>query len=329
MKVCVAAVQPSSLMGADEFQNAGRAQDYIREAAEAGAQIVCFPEGYPGPYSGSMDSGGRLADTPINLLRKQARESGVYVVAGCVEEAPDFPGCFRLAEKLIGPDGTISGNYYRMQPNHPVFNGYLMGGKTDIVPGEEFVVVETPLGNIGLLICSELFVSELSRILMLKGADIIIAGGGGVHSPIRTKLTDTWRCVARARAAENLVYVVVTQNIFREKTRGRTCIAGPEEMLGAREDPGLVTADLDMDRLRCLRTHFYDEEMLSSPEGEESVYKSRPGQNHDRRPEKYEDLVRPQPDAFDYRYMAKGTPWRREYEKIANQPRPGLGGNEG
>ena len=43
----------------------------------------------------------------------------------------------------------------------------------------------------------------------------------------------TWRCVARARAAENLVYVVVTQNLFTPAARGRSCIAGPEEMLVA------------------------------------------------------------------------------------------------
>lgn len=322
MKTRIAVVQPASFFGDQEYLNAQKACEYVKKAKEAGAQLVCFPEGYPGPYSGPIDSGGYLKETPINMLRTQAKESGIYVVAGCVEPAKDYPGCFRLSEKLIGPDGSILGNYYRIQPNHPLFNEFLMGGKTDIVPGEDFVLVDTPIGVIGLLICSELWVPELSRILMLRGADIIIAGGGGVHSATRTKLTDTWRCIARARAAENIVYVAMNQNIFRENTKGRACIAGPEEMLASRDDSGIIIADIDLDRLNYLRSRFYDEEILSSPPDENSIYKSRPGQNHDRRPEKYHDLICPQNDAFDYCYMHNKKPWRDEYEKIKMKLKP-------
>lgn len=320
--VRIASVQPKSFMYEDEYKNAHNALLYMEEAAKQGAQLICFPEGYPGPYSGPMDSSKMLDSPPIEMVREKARELGVYVVAGCIEEEEN--GWYKLAEKLIDPKGEIIGDYHRMQPNHPIFNQYLMGGKTDIVPGEEFVVVDTELGKIGLLICSELFVPELSRIVMLRGADIIVAGGGGSHSTLRTRLTDTWRCVARSRAAENIVYVVVNQNIFRENVRGRGCIAGPEEMLGQRDDAGIIIADVDMDRLEFLRTHFYDEEILSPPNDEKEVYNSRPGQNHDRRPEKYGDLVLPQKDAFDYTYMKKGKPYRDEYNKIRHQPKPEL-----
>lgn len=320
--VRIASVQPKSLMGDEEYKNAYNALTYMEEAAKQGAQLICFPEGYPGPYSGPMDSNNMLDSSPIAMVRVKARELGVYVVAGCLEEEDN--GCYKLSEKLIDPKGEIIGNYYRMQPNHPKFNKYLMGGKTDIVPGEEFVIVDTPLGKIGLLICSELFVPELSRIVMLRGADIIVAGGGGRHSSFRTRLTDTWRCVARSRAAENIVYVVVNQNMFLEKGRGRACIAGPEEMLAERDDPGIIFADVDMNRLEYLRTHFYDEEILSPYSSEEEVYKSRPGQNHDRRPEKYGDLVLPQKDAFDYTYMKKGKSYEEEYSKIRQQSKPEL-----
>ena len=56
--------------------------------------------------------------------------------------------------------------------------------------------------------------SAIGTYVGLRGADIIIAPGGGMHTRTRTRLAETWRCVARARAAENLVYVVVTQNLF-------------------------------------------------------------------------------------------------------------------
>jgi hypothetical protein len=191
-----------------------------------------------------------------------------------------------------------------------------MGGRHHVLPGDELMTVDAPFGRIGLLICSELFVPELSRILMLRGADIIVAPGGGVHSATRTRLQDTWRAVARARAAENLVYVVMDQNLFTG-SGGRTCVASPERMLATVDGPGMAYADLDLDRLRVLRSHFYDDEMLSPPASDDDVLWSRPGQSHDRRPELYGELTQPQGDAFDYHYERRGLDtWPDEYEKI-------------
>ncbi|KKM10503.1 hypothetical protein SY88_12460 [Clostridiales bacterium PH28_bin88] len=328
MKVRVALAQTNTLHGTREYDNTLRALELMEEAQRAGAKLLCFPEGYPGPYSGPMDSGGRLPKHPMEMLADKARKLGIYVVAGCVEPYGDEPDTYRLSEKLISPSGEIIGNYYRMQPNHPLFNSVLMDGKMHIVPGEEFVLVPTPIGNIGLLICSELFVPELSRVLMLRGADIIVAGSGGNPSKSRTRLTDTWRAMAWARAAENHVYVLVTQNMYQEGKRGRACIAGPEGLLAHRDDAGLVVADLDMDRLAFLRSHFYDEEVLRAPASPEEAYGARPGQTHDRRPEMYQDLVRPQLDAFDYHYMFRQGDWRedfkKEYTKIQDIPHPRL-----
>src|SRR5260370_35419460 len=115
-----------------------------------------------------------------------------------------------------------------------------MGGRHHGLPGDELMTVDAPFGRIGLLFCSELFVPELARILMLRGADLIVAPGGGVHSSTRTQLQDTWRAVARARAAENLVFVVVTQNLFGASRRGRACIASPERMLARRAVPAIL-----------------------------------------------------------------------------------------
>jgi predicted amidohydrolase len=239
----------------------------------------------------------------------------VWVSAGRLEPAA-LPDTFHITHKLVDDAGDIRATYRRVQPNHPLFNAYLMGGRHHVLPGDELMTVDAPFGRIGLLICSELFVPELSRILMLRGADIIVAPGGGVHSATRTKLQDTWRAVARARAAENLVYVVMDQNLF-SGGNGRTCIASPERMLASIDGPGLACAELDLDRLQVLRSHFYDDEMLSPPVSDAEVLWSRPGQSHDRRPELYGELTQPQADAFEYHYARRGLDtWPREYEKI-------------
>ena len=312
--VRIAAVQPPSFTGADEHRNAEQACAFVDEAADAGASYVVFPEGYPGPYSGPMENNA------IERVREKARERGVWVSAGRLERGA-LPDTFHITHVLIDAAGEVRARYRRVQPNHPVFNAYLMGGRHHVLPGDELMTVDAPFGRIGLLICSELFVPELSRILMLRGADLIVAPGGGVHGPTRTRLQETWRTVARARAAENLVYVVVTQNLFAGSRQGRTCIASPERMLAQRDDPGIAFAELDPARLDALRSRYYAEEFLSPPWRPEDVFFCRPGQSHDRRPELYAELTRPQPDAFAYHYERRGLEtWRAEYDRIKEKP---------
>ncbi|TMA26627.1 MAG: carbon-nitrogen hydrolase family protein [Deltaproteobacteria bacterium] len=306
----IGAVQPASFAGAEEHRNAAQACAYVDEAADAGVQYVVFPEGYPGPYSGPMENDA------LDRVREKARARRVWVSAGRLERGA-LPDTFHITHLLIDDAGEIRARYRRVQPNHPLFNAYLMGGRHHVLPGDELMTVDTPFGRIGLLICSELFVPELSRILMLRGADLIVAPGGGVHSRTRTRLQETWRAVARARAAENLVYVVANQNLLGSSRQGRTCIASPERMLAQRDDPGIAIADLDLPRLGELRSHYYDEEILSPPADEQQVFYCRPGQSHDRRPEIYDELCRPQQDAFAYHYERRSLDsWRAEYERI-------------
>ena len=308
--VRIAVAQPASFSGADEHRNAAQACAFIDEAAAAGAAYVVFPEGYPGPYSGPMQNDA------VDQVRQRARDRRVWVSAGRLEHGA-IPDTYHITHVLIDDAGEIRARYRRVQPNHPVFNAYLMGGRHHVLPGDELMTVDAPFGRIGLLICSELFVPELSRILMLRGADLIVAPGGGVHGPTRTRLQETWRAVARARAAENLVYVVVTQNLFGGSRHGRGCVASPERMLAQRDDAGLMVADLDLALLQALRSRYYDEEILSPPGPGDAVYACRPGQSHDRRPELYAELTRAQPDAFEYHYERRGLDtWREEYERI-------------
>ena len=308
--VRIAVAQPPSFSGGDEHRNAAQACAFVDEAAAAKAAYVVFPEGYPGPYSGPMENDA------LDRVRERARARRVWVSAGRLEPGT-LPDTFHIAHLLIDDQGEIRARYRRVQPNHPVFNAYLMSGRHHVLPGDEILTVDAPFGRIGPLICSELFVPELSRILMLRGAVLIVAPGGGVHGPTRTRLQETWRAVARARAAENLLYVGVTQNLFTASGPGRACIASPERMLAQRDDAGLIVADLDLARLDAVRSRYYDEEILSPPRPGDEVYGCRPGQSHDRRPELYGELIRPQPDAFEYHYERRGlATWRAEYDKI-------------
>ncbi len=290
MKVIVAAVQPQTYREHEE-KNVTSALKYIDEAADKSAKIICFPEGYPGPYRGTM------MYSALEALSNKAKERGVYVIAGCVEKAEKYEklgikNVFFLSSRIIGPSGKLIGTYSRVQPNMPEVDRFLMGEKI-IAPGEELNVYKTDYGNLGCVICSEIWCPELPRVLALNGADIIFAPvGGAVY-----EISEAWKVLLWARAIENHVYVIAPQNIFGMED-GLATIVGPEGILAESKKPGVITATLDLDRLKWLREHTQRME-IPKP------YKSIPGLLRYRRPELYKKICESQPNTCDFYYFKK------------------------
>lgn len=330
MKVKVASYSTLTHWGEDEHKNVDMAVAYVREAAANGARLICFPEGYPGPCHGPLPN-PRLAREPVAVMCEEARAHGVYISLGNLEPVPGMADAYHLTHKLISPEGKLIANYKRVQPDHPQLNAWLMNGRRHVLPGDEIVTVETDIGRIGLMICSELWVPEIARIQMLQGAQIIIAPVSGAPGMSKFRLRDTWHCVARSRCAENLVYVIIAENVFitphGHSKLGVACVAGPEEMLAAATAPGAIYAELDLDRLAWLRTRYVESDLLEPPTDPEDFrpVRCRTGQIHDRRPDLYAPLVRPQADAFRYNYYVDGLESvEREYERVRRYPRPVL-----
>jgi predicted amidohydrolase len=272
--VTLAAVQPMAYRGDEEYRNVDRALSYIDEARAAGAHIISFPEGYPGPYN------GRLTYDPDEQIRERARTNGIYVVYSRLEPSPQDPNYFHCILRLIDRHGDVLGSYRRLQTTPPHVNEVLFG--KDLVPGpeEDLVVYETEIGNLGLLICSEVYSPELARVLTLKGADILFYPIGGLIY----ELTDTWKTMIWARAIENLVYVAATQNLYGCE-EGVGMIAGPEQVLAESKRPGMLLATVDLDRLQELRDL---DQRLDLP----MPYRVIPGLLRWRRPELYGELVK-------------------------------------
>lgn len=268
-KITVAAYQPRTFRGKDEPANLESAVRAIGDAAAAGAGVVCFPEGYPGPYSGSLDF------QPLPELCRAARRHRIHVVSGGLE--PATADAFFNNLYLIGPEGHVLATYRRCQPAPEGVDRVLFGRRVE--PGGPPQAVEMPGGRVGLLVCSEIFSPELCRLLALQGADIVFAPVGGMVY----ELFESWKVVIRARAIENHVYVVVCQNLYGME-EGVGTIAGPEGVLTERRDAGLLIAELDLERLEWLRSH---EETLDLPK----PYRTIPGLLAWRRPEVYGPLA--------------------------------------
>jgi predicted amidohydrolase len=183
----------------------------VREAAAQGIDIVVFPEGaLTGPVDCSCRFDGHacaphheLAETvpgpSSEHVAALARELDLYVVFGLAERDADDPGVLYNAAAVIGPEGVL-GTYRKVH----------LGGLPWVTegityrPGSSLPVFPTRFGPVGVLICYDFwFNPELSRILALKGARLLLNACGTFQRPgKRDYLVRT----TAVRAQENLVY---------------------------------------------------------------------------------------------------------------------------
>ena len=273
MKVRLAAVQPASGTGTDEIRNAAESLTWLRRAAENSAQLVVFPEGYPGPINPSNEYDA------LKPLANAAAEHRLHVIAS--RAVPSGTG-HAIELNLIDDHGAILGTYRRTTPRGPyVYRDIEAWNFNYVESNTPPQVFETKIGRIGMLVCSELYFPELSRLLMLQGADIIAYPAGGSIN----ELLPGWRTLVHARAVENLVFTVACQNLYSKgKEEGVGTIAGPEGVLAHSKGEGLLMADLDFDRLAFLRT---EDEKIEFPKR----YATIPGVQRLLRPELYAWLV--------------------------------------
>jgi predicted amidohydrolase len=245
MELRLAVVQPETLTGAEAPKNVDRAVAYIRQAAREGARLVALPETYPGPFRVPVNY------SPHQALSAVAREEKVYVVGGAIEYVrPDDTGyapCHNCLY-LYGPTGQRIGTYRRTSPPGPwIYDG---GSFWDFKyqEADELPVWDTEFGKLGILMCSEVYVPELSRIMALKGAVVTVLPAG-LWPP---ELHETWRTLLWARAIENLMITATSRNVLAGDS-GHAIICSPEDILLESRRPGVFTVTVDLARLQWLR----------------------------------------------------------------------------
>ena len=144
-----------------------RVLNLIDQAAAARPSLIVLPEcSYPGYYLGlESDPHKALAswEEALTEFRNRAQKHGVHIVAGIGEL--DGETAYNSAY-LLGPEGEIIGRARKTFLWHFDSRWY--------VPGDEYRVFDTPLGKIGILICADGRLPEISRVLALKGAEVIV-----------------------------------------------------------------------------------------------------------------------------------------------------------
>jgi predicted amidohydrolase len=239
----IAVVQPLTTPPPEDRENVAAAIAWIERAASQGANFVCFPESFPGPwrmpanYDPSADIAGAAA------------QYGVHVVFGTIEAIDAQQATAYNLTCMAYPDGRPPARYRRTHPHGPWL--YTGGRHWEFqwVPGDEFPVFDTVHGKVGLAMCSEIYMPEVARALALRGAELLFFPAG----LDKGRLWPTWRALLWARAIENLALVVSTQNLVEPEDRGLALVAAPEEILYESTAPGLAVVEVSLDRVRALR----------------------------------------------------------------------------
>lgn len=249
----------------DVEKNFSRVEEFIREAANKGAEIVILPEMWNTSYAlekleGLADVDGERAKAFLSQL---AKELHVHIVGGSV--ATKKGDKFYNTMLVYNNEGELVGEYdkahlFRLMDEHL----HLSSGNTQ----NNFKLGDLDAAGV---ICYDIRFPEWLRLHALNGAKVLF-----VSAQWPTARIDHWKTLLQARAIENQCFVVAVNRISRNKDNfnGQSMVIEPwgEILWTGGEDEELAIVDVDFTKVDEVRTRI-------------PVY-------DDRRPELYQDVLK-------------------------------------
>ncbi len=258
----VAAIQMAS--GPNVNANLIEAKRLITLAVDSGAGLLVLPENFAIMGLDEIDKvkirekagNGRIQD----FLAEQATKNKIWIVGGTLPLAAEHKGKVRAASLLFDDNGKCVARYDKVHlfDVHIEETSENYNESETIEADDKIVVVDTPFGKLGLSICYDLRFPELFRLMLQKQVDIIAlpaaftAFTGKAH----------WESLVRARAIENLCYVVAAAqggyHISGRETYGDSMIVDPWGTVLDRlpRGSGFVTANIDPEFMAATRKNF-------------------------------------------------------------------------
>jgi len=254
----VALVQMKSSENKDE--NLRLSLNYIKEAAKKKASLICFPE-FQMAFSPNYQSARQLTKLAESVnggnfvftLCSAAKRNKINVVATIYERninnsnAKNNNRVFDTAV-MINNKGIIRSVYRKVH----LYDAFGFKESVKMMAGN---IIEKPVktsaGNVGLMICYDIRFPEMSRILTMDGANVLVVPSAWVHGIMKE---EHWQTMLKARAIENGSYVIAPDqvgNIFS----GRSMVVDPFGInlldMGNRE--GMEVVEIDKSRIQKVR----------------------------------------------------------------------------
>lgn len=258
----VAAIQMAS--GPNLTANLNETARLIRITAEAGAKLVVLPENFAHmgqTEADKLELAENTGDGPIQqFLKDQAISNSVWIIGGTLPVVSDDPKRVRASCFVYTDEGEQVARYDKIHLFDVSLDetGETYAESETIEAGDEVVVIDTPFGRIGLAICYDVRFPEMFRSMHEQEVEIIAlpsaftAVTGKAH----------WETLIRARAIENLCYVVAANqggyHVNGRETHGNSMIVDPwGNILNVlKSGAGYVTAHIDLEQLQQVRRTF-------------------------------------------------------------------------
>jgi beta-ureidopropionase len=266
-------IQASSACSSDEplkkirEANIEKHMTFLDQAGKQGVQIVCMQEIFTGPYFCAeqntrwYDATERIPDGPTTrLMQEVAKKYSMVVISPIYEE--DETGVYYNTAAVIDADGTYMGKYRKSHIPHTAPGFW---EKFYFKPGNlGYPVFKTKYADIGVYICYDRHFPEGARELGLNGAEIVFNPSATVAG-----LSEyLWKLEQPAHAVANAFFVGAVNRIGTEKPwnigefYGQSYFCDPRGQIVAqasRDKDELITADLDLDKIREVRNiwQFY------------------------------------------------------------------------
>lgn len=186
--------------------NLENALDKIRMMAQKGADMVVLPEMFNCPYDNSCfpayaEPEGGLC---YSQLSQAAEDNHVYIVGGSMPERDESGRLYNTCY-IFDRQGNKIGKHRKMH----LFDIDVQGGQRfkesdTLTPGDKVTVFDTEFGSMGAAICYDYRFPELSRLMVEKGAKVIIV-------PAAFNMTTGpahWELLFRQRAVDNQVFSI-------------------------------------------------------------------------------------------------------------------------
>jgi predicted amidohydrolase len=258
----VAAIQMTSGHIVADYLAAAAA--LLREAKDAGAEIACLPENFC--FIGLKDADKLRVAEPDgdgavqSFLSTTARDLKMWILGGTVVLRGDSDSRVANTSLLIDADGKRVARYDKIH----LFDVTIPGRNEQylesrhVTPGNATVLADTPVGRLGMSVCYDMRFPEMYRDLVSQGAEWLAMPAAFTVPTGRAH----WETLLRARAIENLCYVVApaqwgTHSSGRE-TYGDSIIIDYWGQVLSRlaEGTGVITADIDLAKQHESRLRF-------------------------------------------------------------------------
>ena len=258
----VACIQMAS--GPNVGANLLEAERLINQAVRQEAGLVVLPENFAimgQSERDKVDVREAEGEGPIQeFLAEQAARHGIWLVGGTVPLAASDPDKVRAACLVFDDGGKQVARYDKIH----LFDVDLVDTDEQytesetIEPDDRIVVFDSPFGRIGLSVCYDLRFPELYRQQLDAGMEVLVVPAAFTAITGRAH----WEVLVRARAIENLCYVVAADqggyHLNGRETHGHSMIVDPWGIVlnSLARGPGVVSATIDLGRLESARRNF-------------------------------------------------------------------------